>query len=159
MNKLRYLIAAAAVGAAIGTAVRADDSAPAGAPDRAMPSHGEAMTPNPNPKVKTEWFIDGYYEYNFNRPPHGVAGTNPQGENIYHVFDIRHNAPALNMAEVNFTQEAKPLGFRADFEIGPSSKIVNRHPSVFWRHTEQLYGTYAFGKSALDVGKFVTNAG
>ncbi len=111
-------------------------------------------------------FIDSYYGYNFNKPPRKIVGTNPQSENRYRVFDTKEDSLTLSLLQVDLTQKAKPLGFRAVLDLGETAKAVNfaePQSSKFWKHMEQLYLTYDFnggaGTNTLDFGKFVTNAG
>lgn len=112
-------------------------------------------------KTEITGFVDGYYGYNFNRPP----GDSTPLRN----FDIKHNQFALNLAELAF--EKKPtsdsrIGYRMDLDFGPATDLVHSFEpnggEETFKHIQQGYLSYLapVGKGLqIDVGKFVTQHG
>lgn len=160
------MIAALTFGLALtlqnGVFAQTPPTAPPPAPDTTQPAPEQA--PNtPNYNFQYNGLIDGYYLFQFH---------NPRDTNVLtgRVYDVRHNTPALALAEVNLLKNARPGGFgfkatltvgdvadinHADFQGGNSGRGEARFKNV-----QQLYGTYAFaGGGGIDVGKFYTPFG
>jgi hypothetical protein len=111
--------------------------------------------------VQTSGVLIGYYQYQF---------ENPDDTDIlpgFRAFDVRHNTPTLNLAELNAWKAAQPGGFgwKATIAAGDTMDImhggigVSGHEARF-KNIPQLYGTYAFnGGGGIDFGKFYTPFG
>jgi hypothetical protein len=136
---------------AVGTATQAaaQDPAPAAPP-----------APDPD-KVTLNFFkgteigglVDGYYDY---------FSTKTEGQ--YRNFDTKHNAFTLNMAElwVAKTPAAdSPVGYKVRLNYGPAASniIAFAEPGGPLVNVEEAYGSFLTGKTQIDFGKFVTNAG
>ncbi len=130
----------------------------------AAPAAAPAAPP-PNYKMQYNGLIDGYYLFNFNNPKNITAG----GGHPY--YDDRHNAPTIDLAEVNVFATAAPkkFGYKATFMVGDIADI-NHYDfqnasrglgEARYKNVQQLYGTYAFGAdgSGIDFGKFYTPFG
>ena len=105
--------------------------------------------------------IDGYYLFNFHNPKTVSAGA---GE----LYDIRHNSPALSLAEINVFANAAPgkFGYKATLITGDTADLNHGGLGLTtgearFKNVQQLYGTYAFGAdgSGVDFGKFYTPFG
>jgi hypothetical protein len=116
----------------------------------------------PAPPFNISGFVDTYYGYNFNKPK---SMTNGPGTN----FDFNTNTFGLNLAELVVSKAAEPVGFRMDFDYGPTTDFVhcgtvNCNPAVSpestYKNIQQAYVTWATPlKVTLDMGKFVTHMG
>jgi hypothetical protein len=138
-------------------------AAPAPPGSATAPGAPAAPPPPPNYKLQYNGLVDGYYLFNTRNPKDVSYGA---GEPYY---DIRHNSPALSLAELNVFQNAAPgkFGYKATFMTGDTADI--NHANSFgsstgegrFKNVQQLYGTYAFGAdgSGVDVGKFYTPFG
>jgi hypothetical protein len=131
-------------------------------------------TPAPAPKwfenIQVSGFVDTYYSYNFNKP---ASGTNTYGPGLGSNFDFYHNAFSLNTAELVFSKDPAPVGFRVDLDYGPTTEFVHcasivnnvvNCPSTAaeaaYKNIQQAYVTWATPlKVTLDMGKFVTHMG
>ena len=120
-----------------------------------------AATPPPNYKLQYNGLIDGYYLFNFHNPKDVSLGA---GE----LYDVRHNSPALSLAELNVFANAAPgkFGYKATFMTGDTADI--NHGGIGttlgesrYKNVQQLYGTYSFSAdgAGVDVGKFYTPFG
>jgi hypothetical protein len=121
-------------------------------------------TPPPNYGIQYNGLIDGYYLFNFNNPKDVSAGGG-------HYYDVRHNSPALSLAELNVFQNAKPqgIGFKATLITGDTADL-NHYDfqgasrglgEARYKNVQQLYGTYSFSAdgAGVDFGKFYTPFG
>ncbi len=124
----------------------------------------------PNYKLQYNGLIDGYYLFQFHNPKDTNTITG-------RAYDIRHNTPALALAELNVFQVAPPksFGYKATLIAGdvadlnsfsfvggsPPALVHNDLGEGRFKNVQQLYGTYAFGAdgSGVDVGKFYTPFG
>jgi hypothetical protein len=132
------------------------------------PINGRAEDPAaapaaPAPPFTISGFVDTYYSYNFNKPDsrlNQLPTTN---------FDFDHNTFGLSLAELVVSKAAEPVGFRMDFDYGPTTDFVhcgtvNCNPAVSpeatYKNIQQAYVTWATPlKVTLDMGKFVTHMG
>ncbi|MBI3610683.1 MAG: porin [Nitrospirae bacterium] len=116
----------------------------------------------PPPPFTISGFVDTYYSYNFNHP---YSMKNGVGTN----FDFDHNTFGLSLAELVVSKTAEPVGFRMDFDYGPTTDfvhcgIVNCDPTksaeATYKNIQQAYVTWATPVGVtLDMGKFVTHMG
>jgi hypothetical protein len=144
----RVAIGLAACLLSVGTATQAaaQDPAPA-APDP------DKVTLNFFKGTEIGGLVDGYYDY---------FSTKTDG--LYRNFDTKHNAFTLNMAElwVAKTPAAdSPVGYKIRLNYGPaaSNLIAFAEPGGPLVNVEEAYGSFLTGKTQIDFGKFVTNAG
>src|ERR1700745_2943605 len=73
-------------------------------------------------------FLDGYYDYNFNRPPSvqtpNPANFPPSQNGPFRNFDIYSNQFSLSLAELEVSKKGKEAGFLIDFDFGTQADIV-----------------------------------
>lgn len=108
--------------------------------------------------------LDGYFEYNFNRPIGQM--------NQLRAYDISSNSFSLNQADivVNHPTDAahgKRIGGRLDIMFGQATEALQGnannelHPST-WRNVFQAYGTYVAPVGSginIDFGKWASALG
>lgn len=114
--------------------------------------------------------VDGYYNYNFNRPIGGI--------NLLRAYDVSSNSFSLNQAAIVIDnapnlEKGKRYGLRLDLQYGQATETVQGNaanelrPQVY-RNLWQAYGTYVFdvGKKltkgqglTVDFGKFASSLG
>ena len=149
-----------------GTTLPAPDQPPAApAPPGTATAPAAPATPPVNYNVQYNGLIDGYYLFNFRNPKNVSAGA---GEPYY---DIRNNAPALSLAELNVFKTARPsaFGFKATLITGDTADL-NHYDfegasrglgEARYKNVQQLYATYALGGdgAGIDFGKFYTPFG
>ena len=108
-------------------------------------------------KMQFSGFVDGYYGYNFNRPP--------SRNNALRNFDFHHNQFNLNLFEIAIQQDPQPLGFRVDLNLGETAKWVHSTEpggSDVYQYLQQAYFSIKPPSGhgfQLDFGKFVTQHG
>ena len=125
------------------------------------PTAPPPQTPlNPWRNVKFGGTFEGYYQYNFNRPPDRSL--------VLRAYDTRANT--FGIQQVGLVVDAAPdveagrrYGLRVDLQFGQATETVQGgaanepRPDVY-RHVWQAYGTYLFpvGANGLqaDFGKF-----
>lgn len=151
----------------------AQTAAPAASASAGLADNGDsqepaaATQPPPNPwrNVKFGATLEGYYEYNWNRPPDRSL--------TLHAYDTRANTFGIQQAA--FVVDAAPdvdanrrYGLRVDLQFGQATDTVQGNPvneprPEAYRHIWQAYGTYLFpvGKNGLqtDFGKFASMLG
>lgn len=108
--------------------------------------------------------LEGFYEWNFNRPPDRV--------NLLRAYDARANTFALQ--QVALLLERAPrvdqderFGLRVDLQFGSATDTVQGNPAneprpETYRHVWQAFGSYVFpiGRGVrVDFGKFASNLG
>lgn len=138
------------------------------AQDSQAPAQTPAPAPAATPPAPPVWsagpidfsgLVDGYYSLNFNHP---ASGTN-----VIRNFDVRANQFSLNMAKLEISHVADPVGFRVDLGFGRAFEIFHateplKDGTAIMRHIPQAYLTVApksWGGFTFDFGKFYTNAG
>ena len=143
---------------------------PPAAPGTAVPAPTQPAAPAaaaapPNYKLQYNGLIDAYYLFNFANPKDVSAGA---GETYY---DIRHNSPALSLAEINVFANAAPkhFGYKATFMTGDTADINHADfmgashglGEARYKNVQQLYGTYSLSAdgAGIDLGKFYTPFG
>ena len=121
-------------------------------------------TPAPDYKIQHTGLIDIYYLLQSNNP-HG--NTTLTGR----VYDVRHNAPTLAMAELNVFQIPRPhgLGFKTTLSAGDDTDINHydfQNPNggageARFKAIQQAYISYALDQQGdgLDFGKMTTPFG
>lgn len=130
-----------------------------------------AATPAPSaitnvvpPGTTINFFLDGYYGYNFNQPI-GRA-------NLLRAYDVSSNQFSINQAGMIFEnapdpEHGKRFGLRLDFQFGQATQTlqgssVNEPRPGIYRNIFQAYGTYVapIGKGlTVDFGKFASSLG
>ncbi|MGI4828439.1 MAG: outer membrane beta-barrel protein [Janthinobacterium lividum] len=108
--------------------------------------------------------FDGYYEFNFNRPPGRV--------NDLRAYDVLSNTFSINQADVIFALEpdlskGRRYGARIDLQFGQATETLqgngaNEPRPEIYRNIFQAYGTYVvpIGKGVnLDFGKWASSLG
>ena len=159
MNRVRQygcslLAAAGLIGAlAAPAAAQTDTPAPApAAPSAPMPTGFLA-------NIQIGGLLDGYYDYNNNKP----AGDMP-----YRNFDTKSDEARFSMGKIWIAKAPSsdsPIGFTANFGAGHAFEMINAYEpasSKALEHIEQLYVSYLapVGKGLqIDAGKFVTQHG
>jgi hypothetical protein len=129
------------------------------------PAPQAPQAPNPWANIKFGGTLEGYYEYNWNRPPDRSL--------VLHAYDTRANT--FGIQQVAVVLDAAPdvgagrrYGLRADLQFGQATETVQGsaanepRPDVY-RHVWQAYGSYVFpvGDNGLqaDFGKFASMLG
>lgn len=110
------------------------------------------------------FLLDGYYEYNFNRPAGRV--------NLLRPYDPTSNNFSLNQGVVVLERAPDPsqgrrLGFRFDLMFGQATESlagnpVNEPRTTPYRNIYQAYGTYVLpvGRGLnVDFGRFASSLG
>jgi hypothetical protein len=95
--------------------------------------------------------VDGYYQW---------YSTKQNG--LYRAFDQSHNAFTVSMAEVWLAKTPasdSPIGYKIRMNFGEASRIYTPVTDTDFKYIEEAYGSYLAGKTQIDFGKFVTNAG
>ena len=159
MTLARTSLAAAGLVAALSTAVFAQPAAPA-APTPAPAS----QDPGPFDHVKLGVTLEGFYQYNWNRPYDRI--------NLLRAYDTRSNVfgiqqTAIVIESAPAVEQGRRFGARVDLQFGQATETVQGgaanepRPDVY-RHVWQAYGTYVFpvGRGLqMDFGKFASSLG
>jgi hypothetical protein len=138
---------------------------PTGPASQRSAATGTQSSPNVVPPATTiNFFLDGYYAYNFNQPIGRV--------NLLRAYDVSSNAFSINQAGVIFENQADPdhgkrFGLRLDFQYGQATQTlqgnsVNEPRPEIYRNIFQAYGTYVapIGNGVtIDFGKFASSLG
>ena len=119
---------------------------------------------NPFEHVQFGVSLEGYYQYNANRPFDRV--------NLLRAYDTRANVFSIQQAAIVIesapkVDEGRRFGARVDLQFGQATETVQGsatnepRPDVY-RHVWQAYGTYVFpvGRGLqTDFGKFASSLG
>lgn len=110
------------------------------------------------------YMLDGYYEFNFNRPPGRV--------NDLRAYDVLSNVFSINQAVVMFdldpdASNGRRYGLRVDLQFGQATDTLQGNPAneprpQIYQNIFQAYGTYIVpvGKGLnVDVGKWASSLG
>ena len=124
----------------------------------------QANTNVASPGTTINFFLDGYYAYNFNQPIGRV--------NLLRSYDVLSNAFSISQAGVIFENapdpdHGKPFGVRLDFQYGQATETLQGSPTneprpEIYRNVFQAYGTYVapIGRGlTIDIGKFASSLG
>ena len=138
-------------------------AAPAAAQtDAPPPAPAPATAPMPTgflANIQIGGLLDGYYDYNNNKPT---------GDMPYRNFDTKSDEAQFSMGKIWLAKSPSsdsPIGFTANFGAGHAFEMINAaEPSSVkaLQHIEQLYVSYLapVGKGLqIDAGKFVTQHG
>jgi hypothetical protein len=154
-----FLAAAAAIAALAWHApARADDPAPAAAPEKKLSDY-----------LKIEGLFDGYYSFRFKN------GGKPLSSNELRAFDVANGSFMLGYTELALTTQFDDANIRIDLGYGPGADLASfdTNPtdeskyavSSVFKQIQQAYATFpikkvpGFRKSTFDFGKFTTWAG
>jgi hypothetical protein len=137
------------------------------APEGASTSEAQAAPPTDNPwrNVKFGATFEGYYQYNWNRPPDRTV--------VLRAYDTRGNT--FGIQQVAVVVDAAPdadlgrrYGLRVDLQFGQATETVQGSPANeprpnVYRNVWQAYGTYVFPVTenglTADFGKFASMLG
>ena len=110
------------------------------------------------------YYLDGYYEYNFNDPVGRV--------NDLRAFDVLSNTFSLNQADFIFElapdlSAHRRFGFRLDLQFGQATDTLQGNPANeprpdIYRNVFQAYGSYVFPVGhglEVDFGKWASSLG
>lgn len=133
-----------------------------GAP--AAPQSASAATANPFQHLQFGAALEGYYQFNWNRPPDRVI--------LLRAYDTRSSVFSLQQAAIVIesapaVDAGRRFGGRIDLQFGQATETVQGSPANeprpdVYRHVWQAYGTYVFpvGRGLqADFGKFGSNLG
>jgi hypothetical protein len=128
------------------------------------PSQPAADDDNPFTYVQFGVTLEGYYQYNGNRPYDRV--------NLLRAYDTRANVFSIQQAAIVLESTPKVdagrrFGARVDLQFGQATETVqgsaaNEPRPEVYRHVWQAFGTYVFpvGRGLqTDLGKFASNLG
>jgi Putative beta-barrel porin-2, OmpL-like. bbp2 len=121
--------------------------------------------PNVWRNIKFGGTFEGYYQYNWNRPPDRVL--------VLRAYDTRSNTFGIQQAAVVVdaapdVEAGRRYGLRVDLQFGQATETVQGSPANeprpdVYRNVWQAYGTYVFpvGANGLqaDFGKFASMLG
>lgn len=138
----------------------------------------ESSTVNPTPANSTaallpgtlpggatlNYYLDGYYEYNFNNPVGRV--------NNLRAYDVLSNTFSLNQADLIFDLSPdvaahRRYGFRVDLQFGQATETLQGNPANeprpdIYRNIFQAYGSYIVPVGHglnVDFGKWASSLG
>jgi len=110
------------------------------------------------------YMLDGYYEFNFNRPPGRV--------NDLRAYDVLSNAISINQADVVLAWDpdldnGRRYGLRLDLQFGQATSTLQGNPAneprpQIYQNIFQAYGTYIVPLGSgvhVDVGKWASPLG
>lgn len=110
------------------------------------------------------YYLDGYYEYNFNDPVGRV--------NDLRAYDVLSNAFSINQAGLVFDLQPdvsahRRYGFRVDLQFGQATATLQGNPAneprpELYRNIFQAYGSYVVPVGPglhVDVGKWASSLG
>jgi hypothetical protein len=118
--------------------------------------------------IHASGFVDAYYSYNFNNPGDAPGGLRQNGIGGLRNFDTYNDQFALSLAELVFSKDAAPLGFRVDLDYGPTTELVHcgvvtcpgGTPEEPFKTIQQAYLSWKPSSMwTIDAGKFVTHMG
>ena len=126
---------------------------------------GPGLLPGTLPGGATlNYYLDGYYEYNFNDPVGRV--------NDLRAFDVLSNTFSLNQADFIFElapdlSAHRRFGFRLDLQFGQATDTLQGNPANeprpdVYRNVFQAYGSYVFPVGhglEVDFGKWASSLG
>jgi hypothetical protein len=108
--------------------------------------------------------LEGFYEWNFNRPPDRI--------NLLRAYDTRANTFGIQQVALVLENEPKVdkgqrFGMRLDLQFGQATETVQGNPANeprpdAYRHVWQAFGSYVFPIARgvqVDFGKFASNLG
>jgi hypothetical protein len=159
---------AAAALASATASLRSADAAPPQQAANANPTPANpsaALLPGTLPGGATlNYYLDGYYEYNFNNPVGRV--------NDLRAYDVLSNTFSLNQADFIFDLDPdvaarRRYGFRVDLQFGQATETLQGNPANeprpdIYRNIFQAYGSYVLPVGhglQVDMGKWASSLG
>jgi hypothetical protein len=146
------------------SAAQSDPGAGPAAPQDQPAAQTGSQESNPFANVKFGVAFEGYYQYNWNRPPDRVL--------LLRAYDTRSNMftiqqAALVVESAPNVDAGRRFGARVDLQFGEATETVQGGPANeprpdAFRHIWQAYGTYVFpvGRGLqTDFGKFASMLG
>lgn len=138
---------------------------PADAPEPGQAAQALLPAPAALPGGATlNYYLDGYYEYNFNDPVGRV--------NDLRAYDVLSNAFSINQADLVFDWDPdlaahRRYGFRVDLQFGQATETLQGNPAneprpEIYRNIFQAYGSYIAPVGSgvhVDVGKWASSLG
>lgn len=136
------------------------------APPPAQPAAGDSTSaPDPWRNLRFGATLEGYYQYNWNRPPDRRL--------VLRAYDTRSNTFSIQQAALVVdagpdVDAGRRYGLRVDLQFGQATEAVQGNPAneprpEVYRHVWQAYGSYLFpvGAAGLqaDFGKFASMLG
>ena len=128
------------------------------------PALGDALPAQLPGGATLNYFVDGYYGYDFNHPIGRVQ--------YLRAYDVLSNAFSLNQAGVVLAldpnvAEGRRYGVRLDLQFGQATETLQGNPAneprpEIYRNIFQAYGTYVFpvGRGLnVDFGKWASSIG
>jgi hypothetical protein len=110
------------------------------------------------------YYLDGYYEYNFNNPVGRV--------NDLRAYDVLSNTFSINQADIIFALDPdlsarRRYGFRVDLQFGQATETLQGNPANelrpdIYRNIFQAYGSYIVPVGHglnIDFGKWASSLG
>ena len=130
-----------------------------------QPAPPESPAPASLPGGATlNYYLDGYYEYNFNDPAGRV--------NDLRAYDVLSNVFSLNQTGLVFDWDPdlaahRRYGFRVDLQFGQATETLQGNPAnearpEIYRNIFQAYGSYIVPVGSgvhVDVGKWASSLG
>jgi Putative beta-barrel porin-2, OmpL-like. bbp2 len=165
MTLVRSSLIALGLAAAVSMTASAQPAAPPADPPPASTAQpGASSTPGPLEHVKLGVTLEGFYEFNWNRPYDRI--------NLLRAYDTRANVfgiqqTAIVIESAPAVDQGRRFGARVDLQFGQATETVQGsaanepRPDVY-RHVWQAYGTYVFpvGRGLqMDFGKFASSLG
>lgn len=134
-------------------------------PPTTEPQTSAEPSTDPWRNVKFGATLEGYYQYNWNRPPDRSL--------LLRAYDTRGNTFGIQQAAALVdaapdVDAGRRYGLRVDLQFGQATETVQGNPAneprpEVYRHIWQAYGSYLFplGKSGVqtDFGKFASMLG
>jgi Putative beta-barrel porin-2, OmpL-like. bbp2 len=137
---------------------------PPGPPATGGSQTAPAPAPNPFQGWTLSATLEGYYQWDTNRPPDRVIPLR--------AYDTRANSFSLQQAALVIEQAPdrsaeRPFGLRLDLQFGQATEALQGSPANeprpdVYRPVWQAYGSYVFPSSRLirlDLGKFASSLG
>jgi hypothetical protein len=135
-----------------------------GTDQQSTTSSSNTSSENPLAHIQLGVTLEGYYQYNWNRPYDRV--------NLLRAYDTRANVFSLQQAALVIESapkldEGRRFGARVDLQFGQATETVQGSPANeprpdVYRNVWQAYGTYVFpvGRGLqADFGKFASSLG
>jgi Putative beta-barrel porin-2, OmpL-like. bbp2 len=144
-------------------------------PNGTVPAAAQAVAVTPAPTAPLlpgtlpggatiNYYLDGYYEYNFNSPVGRV--------NDLRAYDVLSNSFSLNQADFIFDLDPdlsaqRRYGFRVDLQFGQATETLQGNPAneprpEIYRNIFQAYGSYILPVGHgidVDFGKWASSLG
>ncbi len=133
-------------------------------PPRPQATAQQTSEDEPFAHLKLGVTLEGYYEYNWNRPYDRI--------NLLRAYDTRANVFSIQQTAIVVesppeVSDGRRFGLRVDLQFGQATETVQGNPAneprpEIYRNVWQAYGTYVFpvGRGLqTDFGKFASSLG